>query len=47
MMMRIHTDKRRSPRMGTLRRAVRAIGALLARVPLPVARPEQLWFPPF
>jgi len=36
-----------------LRRAARAIGALLARVPLPAARPEEkpwtetLRFPPF
>jgi hypothetical protein len=53
MMMRIHTDESRSPRIGTLRRAARAIGALLARVPLPAARPEEkpwtetLRFPPF
>jgi hypothetical protein len=53
MMMRVHADERKSPRIGTLRRTVRAIGALLARVPLPSARPEQkpwtetLRFPPF
>jgi len=53
MTMRIHNDERKSPRIGTLRRAARAIGALLARVPLPAARPEQkhwtetLRFPPF
>jgi len=41
MIMRIHTDERKSPRIGTLRRAARAIGALLARVPLPASRPEQ------
>jgi hypothetical protein len=51
--MRIHTDERKSARIGTLRRAARAIGALLARVPLPAASPEQkpwtetLRFPPF
>jgi hypothetical protein len=53
MMIRTHTDERKSPRIGTLRRATRAIGALLARVPLPPARPEPtpwtetLRFPPF
>ena len=53
MMMHTHTDERKSPRIGTLRRAARAIGALLARVPLPAVRPEQkawtetLRFPPF
>lgn len=53
MMMRTHIDERKSPRVGTLRRAARAIGALLARVPLPAGRPEQkpwtetLRFPPF
>ena len=52
-MLRIHHDNHKSPRIGTLRRAARAIGALLARVPLPAARPEQkhwtetLRFPPF
>jgi hypothetical protein len=53
MLMRTHTDERRSPRIGTLRRATRAIGALLARLTLPSAKPEQkswsetLRFPPF
>jgi hypothetical protein len=53
MITRTHTDERKSPRIGTLRRAARAIGALLARVPLPASRPEQkpwtetLRFPPF
>jgi hypothetical protein len=53
MMMRTHTDERKSLRIGTLRRAARAIGALLARVPLPAAKAEQkpwtetLRFPPF
>jgi hypothetical protein len=53
MMIRTRIDERKSPRIGTLRRAARAIGALFARVPLPAARPEQkhwtetLRFPPF
>jgi hypothetical protein len=53
MMIRTRTDERKPLRTGTLRRAARAIGALLARVPLPASRPEQkpwtetLRFPPF
>jgi hypothetical protein len=52
-MMELHTDERNPRRIGTLRRAARAIGALLARMPLPPVRPEQrswtetLRFPPF
>jgi hypothetical protein len=52
-MMHIHTNKRHSNHIGTLRRAARAIGALLARVPLPPTGPEPkhwtetLRFPPF
>ena len=52
-MMGIHTDERNLRRIGTLRRAAHAIGALLARVPLPPVRPEHrswtetLRFPPF
>ncbi len=52
-MLRIHDDDRKLARFGTLRRAARAIGALLARVAPPAARPEQkhwtetLRFPPF
>ena len=51
--MHIHNDNTNSRRIGTLRRAARAIGALLARVPLPPVTPEQkswtetLRFPPF
>jgi len=53
MMMLIHADKSKSPRIGPLRRAARAIGALLTRVALHSARPEEkswsetLRFPPF
>lgn len=52
-MMRVHVDERKSHGVRTLRGAARAIAALLARVPLPSARPEQkhwaetLRFPPF
>ena len=52
-MMRTHTDERNWRPIGTFRRAARAIGALLARVPLPSVRPgqkpwtETLRFPPF
>ena len=51
--MRTYTDDPNSRRIGTLRRAARAIGALLSRVPLPPVRSEQkpwtetLRFPPF
>jgi len=53
MMLRLHNEDRKLPRIGTLRRAARAIGALLARVAPPAARPEEkhwtetLRFPPF
>ena len=49
----IHADKPNSPRFGSLRRAAHAIGALLTRMALQSARPEQkswtetLRFPPF